>query len=302
MLKNYPFSQIRGKLTASQKTLVVLPANPSFDMVASALALRLAIIESGKNALVYCPLQMTVEYNHLVGVDQISQILQGTDMIVTLSYPVDQIERVSYNDDNGQPNVVIQPKSGAPQLSENLANFHFAGVGADLVFTIGVSDLSVLGDRNGFQGATIVNVNYENQAIDQGVIGIVDPLASTLSEMVLGLISGLGLPVGVDTAQNLLDGLWQGTNGLVSMNTGADTYEAVSICLKAGAIKPAQSTTTSPQPSRENLVKTRNSGTSLPVKPSILSDPIPPVSPNQPAKNPPADWLQPKIYRGTSTV
>lgn len=303
MLKNYPFNQIRDKLSTSQKILIVLPANPNFDAVASALSLRLALIEGSKNTIIYCPQPMTVEFNHLVGVDQIGQKLQGSDMIITLNYPVDQIERVSYNDDNGQPNIVIQPKNGAPQLSENITNYHFAGVGADLVFTIGVSDLMAVGDPANFQNAAIVDINFESQGIGREAITVVDPTASSLSEIILGLISGLSLPVGPDTAQNLLDGLWRATNGLSGVTAGADTYEAVSICLRIGARKPvSQPLDTVPTHlSQGNLVKPKTQNIPSPL-PSTDSDIMPPVNRDISKKNPPTDWLQPKIYRGTSTV
>lgn len=304
MLKNYPFGQIREKLASSVKTLIILPANPGFDAVASALALRLALTENSKNVLVFCPRPMTVEFNHLVGVDQVSQKLQGTDMIITLNYPVDQIERVSYNDDNGTPNVVIQPKNGAPQLSENMSNFHFAGVGADLIFAVGVSDLSAVGDPANFQNATIVDINLENQGLNQGTIQVIDPIASSLSEITLGLISGLSLPVGLDTAQNLLDGLWQATNSLTGITVGADTYEAVSVCLRSGAQKPAGQPTNTPtrQSNRDNLVKPKTQTFTPPQKISTDPDVVPPMNPNSARTTPPTDWLQPKIYRGTSTV
>ena len=304
MLKNYPFSQIREKLSASQKVLIVLPANPGYDAVASALSLCLALTENNKAASVYSPMPMTVEFNHLVGVDQVNQKLQGTDMIMTLNYPVDQIERVSYNDDGGTPNVVIQPKNGAPQLSENMANFHFAGLGADLIFAVSISDLSAVGDPANFQNATIVNINFDNQGINQGVIEVNDPTASSLSEITLGLINGLNLPVGLDTAQNLLGGLWQVTNGLTGISVGADTYEAVSVCLRAGAQKPTSQPTNNPihQVNRDNLVKPKAPTFPPPQKITTDSDIVTPANPNTPKKNPPSDWLQPKIYRGTSTV
>lgn len=303
MLKNYPFGQIREKLNSSQRVLVVLPANPSFDAVASALSLNLALAENTKSTSVFCPSPMTVEYNHLVGVDQVHQKLQGTDLIMTLNYPVDQIERVSYNDDNGTPNVVIQPKSGAPQLSENMANFHFAGIGADIIFTVGVSDLTAVGDPANFQNSTIVNINIENQGAGQGIVEVIDPTASSLSEITLGLISGLSLPVGLDTAQNLLDGLWRTTSGLTSVTVGADAFEAVSVCLRAGAQRPvSQPIAVSSHQNRDNLVKPKTQVFSPQPKISTDSDIVSPANPDVSKKTPPEDWLQPKIYRGTSTV
>ena len=120
MNKNYPLAELKQRLESASKILIVLPQNPLFDQVAASLSLSLALAEDQKNAPVVCASPMTVEFNHLVGVNKIENQIRGTDLIISLNYPVEQIEKVSYNDDNNRPNVVIQPKAGAGPLSENL--------------------------------------------------------------------------------------------------------------------------------------------------------------------------------------
>ncbi len=304
MNQDYPFSELRQRLDQAQKILVLLPARPLFDQVAAALSFSLALEEAGKNVSVVCPTPMTVEFNHLIGVNRISEKAQGTDLIISLNYPVDQIEKVSYNDDNNRPNVIIQPKVGAPALRDNQVSFAYAGAGADLVITMGIKDINQVALPNlNFNETFLVNVDIDPQNFGFGHLNIVDAQAASFSEVVLGLIVGLNLNLGVDAAQNILSGLWRQTKGLTLPVVGANTYEAVAITLRSGAQKPLEE---APVFKNEPVFPTKpkfggreeKKVTSPFVKPQEekkVSGEKP-----QPVSKPPADWFEPKIFKGTN--
>lgn len=306
MNKTYSFSELQEKISAAQKILVALPPRPSFDQVASALSLYLSLQTAGKTVFVTCPTPMTVEFNHLVGVDKITQKVRGTDLIVSFDYPADQIEKVSYNDDNGRPNLVVQIKNNAPQLLETSARFSYAGIGADLMITIGVKDLNSFSQEDGYPVQNVVEINTEPAASPFGQISVIDQESSSLSEVVLGIISGLGLPLEVDSAQNILNGIWVKTSGLNSPKVGADTYESIAICLRLGAQKPEVLPEKRPEifaprqkfepKSEEKPFPTRPQAQDLPVTGQEK-----PEQP-KPQGKPPADWFEPKIFKGTSTA
>lgn len=285
MNKDYPFTELRERISSAQKIIVGLSKNPNFDQVAAALALAVSLEEFGKGVSVLCPTPMTVEYNHLVGVNKITNKVQGRDLLVTFNYSADDVEKVSYNDDNNKPNILIQPKSGASSLSPEMVNFSYTGTGADLIITIGLKNTNQLN----FAGLNpeqnfIINIDTDPSNSQFGQINIVDPEAASYSEAVLAMITGSGLSLGVDSAQNIVSGIWTGTQGLSSPRVQADTFEAISICLRTGARKPAgEIGKKEPQGQKtslkeENQEKARNE------------------SKNQ---NPPADWFEPKIFKGT---
>lgn len=301
MNKTYSFSELQEKISAAQKILIALPGRPSFDQVASSLSLFLSLQAAGKTVFVTCPTPMTVEFNHLVGVDKISEKIQGTDLIVSFNYSADQVEKVSYNDDNGRPNLVIQIKSGAPLLSEKEAKFSYAGVGADLLITLGVKDINSLPQEDEYPIQNIINIDTEPANLQFGQVNIIDPEASSLSEIVLGTISGLGLPLDVDTAQNILSGIWVKTASLTSQRVGADTYESIAICLRLGAQKPevvAEQKRPEIFTPRQKF-EPRGEGRSLPIRPQVEEKP---QEQPKPQDKPPADWFEPKIFKGTSTA
>lgn len=306
MNKDYPLDEFRQKIETANKTLIVLPKNSSFDQVAAALSLSLALQEAGKTTAVVSAQPMTVEFNHLVGVDKISNRVQGTDLIVSFNYPADQIERVSYNDDGGRPNIVIQPKTGAPPLAENLAVFSYAGASADLVISVGMRDVNQLNFGGlDLSGSFLVNLDNNPNNSYFGSLNMVDLQASSVSEMVLAIILGLNLPLGVDTAQNLVSGIWQNTSGLNGSNVSADTYEAVAVCLRVGAERP-----TAGFASRKDEVFAPKKGAfNRPQESRQKQEPKQQVQetkedPKEEQKEipqkPPADWFEPKIFKGTS--
>jgi len=289
MNKKYSFSELQEKISASQKILLALPPHPSFDQVAATLALFLPLQAIGKTVFVTCPTPMTVGFNHLVGVDKISERIQGTDLIVSFDYPADQIEKVSYNDENGRPNLVVQVKNGAPRLSESEAQFSYGGVSVDLMIVCGLKEVDSLFAGNDYPTQNIINIDIDPTNSGFGQVNVIDAEASSLSEVVLGIISGLGLPLDVDTAQNILNGIWARTRSLNSSRVGADTYESVAVCLRVGAQKP------------EEIVEQE--------KPEIFATKPKPELPTRekseqprPQSKPPADWFEPKIFKGASNA
>lgn len=286
MNKDYPLTDLQSKINANQKIIVYLPANPNLDQVAAALSLYLSLEKSGKTATVVCSSQMIVEFNRLIGVDRIVNKLKGTDLIVSLNYPAEQIEKVSYNDDQGRPNVVIQPKTGAPPITENLVTFSYAGLSSGLVITCGLKNLNGFSekDREIMSSAEIINldINQDNEGF--GLLNVVDVNSSSVSEVVLGIIIGLSLPFGQDIAQNVLSGILQNTNGMAKPGIGADAYEAVAICLRAGA-----------QRQTEEFVSQQDN-----LKPKAKFEPREERKPAQSPAKPPADWFEPKIFKGSS--
>lgn len=302
MNKPYPFTELQAKLSQSQKIFLAFPANPTFDQAAAGLSFFLSLKDAGKTVSVVCPTPMTVEFNHLVGVDQVTDKVKGTDLVVNFDYLMEQIEKVSYNDEDGKLNLVVQPKTGAPPLTDRMVNFSYSGITADLVFSFGIKDPTAIdfGNKVDFANLTVVNVDNGLNPTALGELSLFDNQAGSLSEIILGVILGAGLPFNQDIAQNVLAGIWKVTRGLSAGILSADTYEAVAVCLRAGAQKPAESMPRpdSFPPRQAEQFKPRPKTWQRPEE----KKPVIPVQESQPQvkQNPPADWFEPKIYRGSN--
>jgi len=238
MNKSYPFDELKQLIDQAKAVSIYLSANPAFDEVAAALALKLALEKKGKQSSVLTSAEMTVEFSQLVGIDTVGKKNEtGQNLVITFSYPLDQIDKVSYNDNDGKLNLVIQPKQGAPRVEKNQAQFFYEGDGEDLQIAIGVSNFQNLGEIAGqINPQKVVNITKSSQG-NFGQLNIVDPAASSYSEMMVAILYNLGFMVDEDIANNLFLGLTKSTRNFSTENIGPDTFEAAAVCLRWGAKK-----------------------------------------------------------------
>jgi len=253
---------------------VAFPQGANFDHVAASLSLYLSLNKIGKSVSLFSPEPMRVEFSHLVGVDRVSNKLVGGDTIITLDYPIANIDKVSYNDDGGKLNLVVKVKPGSAPLNQNQVIFNQgAGSSYDLVFLVGVNEPADLGqlpkeNRDLLTARSVVNIN--NFPSSLGTLSFVDTQASSCTEIVANMIKTLGLPIDEDIGTNLLLGLKKATQDFQSPKVGPLTFEMAAFSSGVGG-------------RREPVLPQAGPRVEKPKE-----------------KKPSPDWFEPKIYRGTS--
>jgi hypothetical protein len=260
-------SLIKDSLPTSQTVFIVLGKNHQFDCVAAGLALYLSLKKAGKQVTIASPQEITVEFSSLVGVNEIKNKLEGRDL--NLYFEEAAVDKVSSNLDGHKLILVIRPKNSFTISPPEKLEYHDSGGEADLIFTLGVVKPEDLG-----------NLYRENKALfdqESKIFRLEANEVASYSEQVIYLLEQLGLPVDVDIATNLISGLEKTTN-FSSPNTTAETFEAMAFCLRHGG--------------QRRLKKPRP----LEVMPTEVSSARPPE------EMPPADWFQPKIYKGNVRV
>lgn len=308
-------AQIQSLVTSAHRVLVLTRQNPSVDTMASVLAIYLAFIKLGKDVTVAMESQPLVEVSNLVGIDKVKTSLDGKNLQITYKpYTLGDFEKVSYMEDAGTTpgaivdsfKLTITPREGFVPDPKNFI-FSSTGSAADLIVTVDVLEPTQLGrlfDANLFSTAQIINIDNHDPNKDYGRFNLVEPEAATISEIVTFFLRAINVQLDTDMANNLYQGIVQASQNFQSGKVAAATFEAAAICLRAGAkpmttnqvSQPQSIPMTQPQPIRSQTV----------VRPST-QEANQPVAP-QPVNNPngdaavPADWTQPKAYRGTSTV
>jgi len=279
MNKPYPFEELKGLIDQNQSVTIFLPDRPQFDEVAAALALKLALEKKGKQTAVLASTSMTVEFSQLVGVDTIGKRNEmGHNLVITLNYPLEQIEKVSYNDNGGKLNLVIQPKAGAPRVEKTQTEFSYEGGNKDLQIVIGAKDITSLGQISGqLDPQSAVNITRFAGG-NFGRLNIVDAEASSYSEMMVAILYNLGFMVDEDIANNLYLGLGKATQNFLAENVGPETFEAASLCLRWGA---------------------KRSVGFVPKKPIFDQKPKPPPKLDS-SSAPSPDWFEPKIFKSSN--
>lgn len=297
MNKNYPFSQFKNLLDQNPAVVIYLAQNPDFDQVAAGLGLKLTLEKQGKSVSILSSALMLVEFSQLVGIDTVGQKNEsGRNLVISLDYPLDQIEKVSYNDENGKLNLVVEPKAGAPKVEKNQARFAYEGQDNNLQIILGASDLSQLGDLAAkVNSQNLVSIIRAGTRSLPGSLEVLDPTASSYSEMIVGLLSGLNFAVDEDIASNLFLGLKQATGNFNQETVTAETFEAAAACFRWGA-KQSFSFNLSQKVSPSE-------GKSVPLRPRQVNpdqtEKQNKTPPQETTPTPSPDWLEPKIYKSS---
>jgi hypothetical protein len=297
---NDQLQDLKTKLGTAQSVLLTIPENPSQDVVAATLAFYLSIKQSGKAVSVVASSSPVVRDSHLVGLDKITTDVGGSNLVITLNVPESYVDKVTSNTEGGHLNLIINPAKGvAPITSENV-KFSYSGAAADLVMVIGASDLKDVGSLAEKENELFAKerlVNISNQVGSFGSINITDPSSSN-SELITALLKELSLPLDLDIAGNLMQGIESATGGLTSPSMTADTFEALAVLYRTGArrqtptIPVTQAKIIADMPIVDHGAVP---GSELSAVRNEVKDS------SEPSVAPSEDWTKPKIFTGSQS-
>jgi len=328
-------NSFKSIIDKSKSILILLPTKPYFDQVASALGLYLSLRDK-IDVTIYAPSPMTVEFNRLIGVNKISGDMGNKNLVIRFTdYKATDIERVSYDIDNSQFKLTVIPKQNITPPTKDQIDLSYSGVSVDTVVIIGGANESHFPALAGkdLAGANIVHIGIRDITLSSGknYLSFSRP-AAAISEIMLELIHEAGGTVDQDVATNLLMGIEETTSNLTDATVSADTFMVVSELMRAGGRRTSLQGAAnksdfpegaipggSPKPffdrrqdqnpnksgfnrrdEDRNKNKTFQSSQPLKIQPATQNNPLEEKLEEE-DKNPPNDWLQPKIYKGTST-
>lgn len=346
--------EAKSILPSAKSVLIALPAHTNIDNLAAGLALYLSLEQQGKEVTIVCDDTIKVGQSHLYAIDRVKQNLPSTlsgDLVLKLE-GVDLIQEGNrltpkalekldwYGEGVNTLNLVFHVLPGQSFQPTKIVPTYQGG-SYNLIFTLGAPNLNDLGsvylqNSQVFSGSRLVNIDNKQGNTNYGQTNILDTTASSVSEMMVNVMTNLGLSIDADIATNLLAGVFEATANLSNEKAGADTFAAVSACLRAGGRKPQEQTPVStggfnlsafmPQNNaaapQVNTPVTGNAFTPIPVTPQQSQLQPTPLSFDQfiPQQNPTAnvpspeerpsgegmssefepDWLTPKVFKGSS--
>ncbi|HUC94434.1 MAG TPA: hypothetical protein VMR19_00315 [Candidatus Saccharimonadales bacterium] len=299
-------------IDSAASVLVVLPSKPYFDQVAAGLSLYLSIHDR-KEASIFCPSPMMVGFNRLIGVNKISAELGSKNLEIKFAgYDATNIDKVSYDIDNGEFKLTVVPKAGLAAPQKEQVAVSYAGVSADLVILVGGANDShfpILSSSE-LSSAKIMHIGTRVLDSKREIMSFAKPGATT-SELVANLIKENGLIMDADTSTNLVMGIEEGSMNFTSSEATPETFETFAYLLRNGGQRmpkiklspigfPPGAIPT--KPFRVSVPQPMASGPAVQQMPITNPDPVAEHVENKEEiiENPPDDWLQPKIYKGTS--
>lgn len=238
---NKTLNQIKELITKNNSGIIALPAKATPDAVAAATTLYLALTKMGKTVSLVAS---ETPQSDLIGVDKIQNSLStgGNNLVVSFPYTEGSIDKVDYKIEDDRFNLIIAPREGHEKLQPKDVQFSYAGGKIEFIIVVDTPNLNALGEiyqknENKFSGRNIINIDRHLINNNYGTINMVVKTSSSTSELVYQVTRALGIEIDKDMATNLYMGIATATNTFSSYSVNADTFEAVSHLLRAGAVR-----------------------------------------------------------------
>jgi nanoRNase/pAp phosphatase (c-di-AMP/oligoRNAs hydrolase) len=306
-MDNLTLSKIKEGIEKYNSIGIITPNNPSVDIMAGALSLYLSLKTLGKNLSIATPSQPLVEVSALVGIDEVKTSLGAPsgDLVVSFPYREGEIEKVSYTRDDNILNIVVKAGENGLNFNEKDVKFTRGSTAPEFLFIVGasrVSDLGKLFDPAGLKDTVVVNIDNSPENQGFGDIVMVSNRFSSVSESIADLITALNFKIDLDIAQNLMLGIAVATDNFQNPSTSPLAFEMAGIMLRNGALRPTNQT-----PRRKLNMEFDEKDEPVQQRPvvsevSMDAPVIQSVEHKESAnpQNPPEDWLEPKIYKGST--
>lgn len=294
-------------ISSASSVLIVLPTNPNFDVVAAGLSLYLSLHDQ-KDVSITCPSPMTVGMNRLIGINKIGEEIGNKNLTIRFKgYDAANIDKVSYDIEEGEFKLTVAPKAGLTAPQKGQIDLTYAGLSADFVILVGGandSDFPVLSSEE-VAGAKIAHIGVRTFASTGEVMSFAKPGAS-VSEVTAALIKENGMPMDHDVATNLVMGIDEGSSNFASSEATPETFEMFAYLLRNGGQRMPK-VRLSPANFPPGAIPTQPFGKTGVSRPQTLPPPVPEETDSNDFEgtqeteqeiNPPDDWLQPKVFKG----
>jgi nanoRNase/pAp phosphatase (c-di-AMP/oligoRNAs hydrolase) len=224
--------QIQEAIKKARSILIVLPERPSTDAITAGLALASALEKMQKQVKTVAS-QYTVSPAHqfLPNSEAIESSIPALQkFVIGLDISKTAVEELSYDIQGDRLNIFIAPKGG--RFTEKDVSFSTQGHEHELVFILDTPDLEKLGklyeeNTEFFYQVPIVNIDHHANNEGYGQMKLLDPMATSTSEIIFELIKTLDdMTIDEYMATNLLTGIISKTR---SFQTQSVTPRSLSI-------------------------------------------------------------------------
>lgn len=299
-------------LESAKSVVVILPGDPSSDLVSAAISLHLSLKSAGKKSQIGCGTEVKVD-KEILGVQEIADSIGSRNLIISFNYHEDDLEKVDYDTHpDGKFYLMIKPKAGSPVPDVSNVKYSYSGASADLVITLGINSLEELGkiyadEKTFLDTVKVLSLNTSSRPASF-TPNFIHLLSGSYSELMAIFIEKIGLQPPSEAAQNLLTSIYSETKNITSPKMTADTFAAISFLMRQGARLPNQQTVVHrfSQPAFfESPVGATHESPAYIIPSAVEESPLTPDEDNIPLPQEetpqaiPQDWTKPKIFRAT---
>lgn len=250
MLKyDHQLTEVKARLTGANRILIVLPQALNTDNLAAGLALALSLKSAGKTVDVVSLGTPLVAQGNLYGIGEVKNDIPRTgegNYVISLDGVVDNtgtmqqvpaLEKLDWYPEGSKLNLVFHVVPGQRFEPTNVTTSHEQS-GYDLTWVLGCQSLNELGNlfisnSRYFAQSQVINIDVNPVNAYFGFANVIDPQASSLSEIIAHVLPSLTLNMDRDTASNIISGIYGATNNLTT-KVNPDTFLAVSQAVQSG--------------------------------------------------------------------
>lgn len=238
------FSSIINHIQKSERILLCTHRKPDGDAIGSIMALYKVLSLLQKEVTAVCADSPPDQFQFLPNVREVAQDIPGAgDFVVTLDCDKTEVDRLKYQLEDNKIHIIITPKKGrfSPEnLSCEQKSDHY-----DLIITVDVADIPQLGklhEENAdlFSSVPVINIDHHVSNTQFGTINVIQPKASSTSEILYGLITALEKQfqknlITPEVATFLLSGVTTDTGSFQNANTTPRSMEIAADLMEKGA-------------------------------------------------------------------
>ena len=205
-------AQIKTVLKESKNILITLSKNPSYDAIASSLALGSLCKKLGKKTEIVA-YNFTAEkhINFLPNLNSIAQKLEKLKKFtISLDITNTKVDDLDYSIKNNKIEICITPKKGEIENKDiklNKTNFKY-----DAIIVVDAENLESLGsvyenNLDFFYQTTIINIDHKPQNERFGQINLIDLSSVSVSEIIYNIFKDEKHLIDAEIATNFLTGI-----------------------------------------------------------------------------------------------
>lgn len=254
MLKyDHQLTEVKSKLPGANRILIVLPQNLNSDNLAAGLSLYLSLKATGKKVDIVSNGTPLVAHSNLFGIGEIKNNVPsggGGNFIISLDGVVDTtgtmqqvpaLEKLDWYPEGSKLNLVFHVAAGQRFEPTNIASRH-EEAGYDLTFVFGTQSLNELGNlfisnSQYFAQSQVINIDINPLNAYFGFANVIDPQASSLSEIIAQILPSLTLSMDRDISSNIITGIYSATTNL-TQKVNPDTFMVISQAVQVGGSLP----------------------------------------------------------------
>lgn len=234
-----PKQQAVELIKQANHILLVTGREPNNDQLSAMVALDLILQRVGKQVSAIITGDMP-KARQILDTKGISRDLTGIrDFIIRLDTKNVEVDKLRYETNKDNLEVIISPFSG--NFTAKDATFDYGAYKFDLVIVLGASQISRIDkilEENPtiFDGLHLINIDCHSSNENYGSVNYVEPQASSVSEMLVGVIESVAQGmIDYHVATAILTGIMAATKGFTGTNTTAKSLTISAQMMSAGA-------------------------------------------------------------------